>query len=110
MTQENELVGLARAKDDADKNMSRNFERVRFMAWALYGLGAALVVITVWITTVQISLARHEKEIALNSEARDVNKLVLQSLKVGIDSNAEAVRRNEASIKALQKKVYGFEP
>lgn len=110
MTQENELIGLAKAKDDADKNLTRSFEKVRFLAKALYGLGTAIVFITVWITTVQIKLSQHDKEIALNSEARETNRLIQQTLKSAIDVTAEATRRNEASIKALQQKVYGFVP
>lgn len=110
MTQENELIGLARAKDDADKNLGRSFEKVRFLAWGFYGIATAIVCMTVWITTVQIKITQYEKEIALNSEAREVNKLIQQSLKIGIEANAETVRRNEQSIKALQQKVYGFVP
>lgn len=110
MTQRDELRGLARAKEDADKNLGRSYEKVRFLAWAIYGVGAALIAITVWITTVQIKLSRHETEIVLNSEARQTNRDMHQALKAGIDSASEATKRNEQSIKALQQKVYGFVP
>lgn len=111
MTVDNEaLASLARTKEQADKSFVGSFEKARVVARALYAFGAAIVAMTVWITTVQIAISQHSKEIALNTEARDANKSIQQALKTGIDANAEAVRRNEASVKALQQKVYGFVP
>lgn len=110
MTQRDELAALARAKEYADKNLGRGFEKVRFLAWAIYGVGGALIAITVWVTTVQITLSRHETEIVLNSQARQTTRDMQLALKAGIDSAAEATKRNEQSIKALQQKVYGFVP
>lgn len=105
-----DLAALARTKDQAEKSIAINFGKMRFMAWALYTVGAGLIAITVWITTVQITLSRHETEIVLNSEARQTNRDMQQALKAGIDSAGEATKRNENSIKALQQKVYGFVP
>src|SRR4051812_19101975 len=105
-----ELQAVARARRQADVFPSElSMSRIRFAAWAAHGALALAIGATVWVTTIQITITRHGKDIEENTRTRnDLNMIILPGLRSGIDSAKADAARNEASIKALQSKVYGF--
>ena len=103
-----DLLAIARTKNLTEDTIGRAIERIRFLVWACYGLGVAIVAVAVWVTVVNTSLKvidANTAQIRAHETYNQSNTLTIQALQ-SIDKILRAdIDTTRSELKDLQPKV-----